>query len=270
MIAQEQYLVVAESASSETGPSQMGPIADRLPSATYAWIVSFGSTRRHRPAPRPSPRLAEEAAVYVAVEGGLHRASLEAVELGAGIEQIGQLDHRCADRQQRAGRQCLQVEAAGRNVLAWAAGGVTVERRLHEALLKPVKLDARIAYTGELDQGVTGGEARAGGEGEKVEAAGGDVLAHVAGFHSEAGGVQLVEQLGVDQVDLPQVGLGGVAGDAGAVLHGFAGVRVAFDTEAGDQAYGERWLLAGAWRARALTPPGPEPDCAHYRCSSRV
>ena len=50
---------------------------------------------------------------------------------------------------------------------------------------------------------------RAGRQAEQIEAARRDVLAHLPGRHGEAGGAQLVVQLGVDQVDLAQVRLVG-------------------------------------------------------------
>jgi hypothetical protein len=103
-----------------------------------------------------------------------------------------------------------------------------------------------LRQAGHLDRRCADQQAGAGGEGEEVEAACRDVLAHVAGLHIEAGRVELIVQLSVDQVDLAQVGLGRVAGGAGAVLHGLAGVRVAFDAEAGDQADRESRRLAEA------------------------
>ena len=63
--------------------------------------------------------------------------------------------------------------------------------------------------------------------------AGRDVLAHLPRRHGEAGGAQLVVQLGVDQVHLAQVGLGRVARHPRAVLDGHALMRVALDAEPG-------------------------------------
>ena len=88
----------------------------------------------------------------------------------------------------------------------------------------------------------------AGGQREQVHAAGGDVLAHLAGRDVEAAGRQLVVQLGVDQVHLAQVGLRRVAPHARAVLHGRAGVGVAFHAEALEQA--DR-LPRSPWAERA-------------------
>ena len=58
-----------------------------------------------------------------------------------------------------------------------------------------------------------------------------DVLAHQPRRHVEAGGAQLVVELGVDQVHLPQVRLGRVTPHARAVLDRLADVRVTVDAE---------------------------------------
>lgn len=63
-----------------------------------------------------------------------------------------------------------------------------------------------------------------------------DVLAHFAGADKEALEAKLIEECGMDKVDLAEVWLRRVAGDAGAMLHGLAGVGIAFDAEAGDEA----------------------------------
>jgi hypothetical protein len=70
---------------------------------------------------------------------------------------------------------------------------------------------------------------------QQVDPARRHVLAHLAGPHLEAAPRELLVQLGVDQVDLAQVGLGGVAADPRAVLDGRAGVGVALHAEALDQ-----------------------------------
>ena len=69
----------------------------------------------------------------------------------------------------------------------------------------------------------------------EVDAGRGDVLAEVSRSDLEPGRPQLVEELGVDQVDLAQVGRVGVLADAGAVLHGGALVGVALDAAPGEQ-----------------------------------
>lgn len=119
------------------------------------------------------------------------------------------------------------------------AVAVAAEDGLHEAGLYAVELVTGVAEAGDLDDGAGAQpEPDAGREGEQIEAASGDVLAHEAGGDGEAGGAQFVEKFGVDDVDLAEVWLGGVSGDAGAVLDGLTQVGVAFDAEACEQADG--------------------------------
>ena len=83
----------------------------------------------------------------------------------------------------------------------------------------PIQLSARIAQARHLDhRRVAQAQPGAGRQPQQVDAAGGDVLAHLPGHHREPGGPELLVQLGVDQVHLAQVGLVRVAGDARAVL----------------------------------------------------
>jgi hypothetical protein len=65
------------------------------------------------------------------------------------------------------------------------------------------------------------------GQGEQeIDAPRGDVLSHLPGTHGKPSPAELVVQLGRDQVQLPQIGLTRVVGDARAVLHRHAHVRV--------------------------------------------
>jgi len=79
-----------------------------------------------------------------------------------------------------------------------------------------VELGAWVAQPGDLDHRLSAGDVGSApvGSASKVDAAGGDVLAHDAGRHREPGGDQRVMQLGMDEVDLPQIGLARVAPDA--------------------------------------------------------
>ncbi|KPV48361.1 hypothetical protein SE17_38480 [Kouleothrix aurantiaca] len=70
-------------------------------------------------------------------------------------------------------------------------------------------------------------EARAVRQPQQVDPAGRNIFAHIASPHAKPGRAQLVVQLAVDQMHLPQVRLRGVGGDARAVLHGDAQVRIA-------------------------------------------
>src|SRR3546814_8316106 len=90
-----------------------------------------------------------------------------------------------------------------------------------------------------------------------------DVLADLARPDVEPLRLQLVEQFGVDQVDLPEVRLGRVARDARAVLHRLAEMRVAGDTEAGDEA--DLGLIGLAERVRGAA--ADRDDSRHAYCS---
>lgn len=116
------------------------------------------------------------------------------------------------------------------------AGVVAVEHRRHQAGLQPVELQARVAQAGDLHHGF-GPEVKAGAgrKSEEVDATGGDVLAHVASGHPEPGRSQLVEQLGVDEVDLAQVGGSRISGHSGSMLHGDAHVGVTLHTPPGKE-----------------------------------
>ena len=78
--------------------------------------------------------------------------------------------------------------------------------------MEPVELRAGVAEPGHLDDRLRAEvEPRPAPEREQVDAACGDVLAHRAGTDGEAGDRELVVQLAVDQVHLPQVRLRRVA-----------------------------------------------------------
>src|SRR5215468_4404509 len=80
----------------------------------------------HRPAgqhDRHDAGLAHEPAARVALEGGLHQARGDPVELGARIAEAGHLDQRAlAQAEARARRQGQEIDAASRDVLAHLAG----------------------------------------------------------------------------------------------------------------------------------------------------
>jgi hypothetical protein len=65
------------------------------------------------------------------------------------------------------------------------------------------------------------------GQGElEIDAPHGDVLSQLPRRHGKPSPVELVVQLSRDQVQLPQIGLTRVAGDARAVLHRHSHVHV--------------------------------------------
>jgi hypothetical protein len=78
-------------------------------------------------------------------------------------------------------------------------------------------------------------QSRAGRQGEQIDAAGGDVLAHLSRGHGEARATQLVVQFGVKQVHLAQVGLTRVARHTRAMLDGPAEMGVSLHAEPCEQ-----------------------------------
>ncbi len=92
----------------------------------------------------------------------------------------------------------------------------------------------------------------AGREPEEVETACRDVLAHLAGSYGKTPGSELFVQLGVDQVNLPEVGRGGVSCHAAAVAHGRTRVHVAFNAETGKQPDARSRRLREGVRATAV------------------
>src|ERR1017187_4378966 len=129
------------------------------------------------------------------------------------------------------------------------SSSVPAQHGLQQARLEVVYLIAGVAQAGDLDHGLrTQAQPSAGRQREQGDAAGGDVLAHVARRYGEPGGTQLVVQLSVDQMDLAQVGLAGVARYPRSVLHCAALMRVAFHSEALDQPDHRARLLAEGMR----------------------
>ena len=121
------------------------------------------------------------------------------------------------------------------------AGGVArAPEVLLEAGAEGVDLRAGGAEAGDFEDGGGGGvgadeEVGAEWEAEEVEAAGEEVFAQFAGGEGEAFGGQLVEHLGGEEVDLAEVGSGGVLALEVEVLDGAAAVGVAFDAFVGDE-----------------------------------
>ncbi len=93
---------------------------------------------------------------------------------------------------------------------------------------------ARIAQTGHLKHRfVSNSEQRAPWQGEEIDASRGDVFSELSRTNAKTLRVQLVEQLGVDQVNLTKVRLVGVNPDAGPVLDKRPLMPIALDAEAG-------------------------------------
>ena len=89
-------------------------------------------------------------------------------------------------------------------------------------------------------------ESGAGGQIEKIEAGRGDVLTHVAGMEVKGGDGGIGEELGVEEMDLGEVGASGVFSDVVEVLDGLPEVGVALDAEAGEEVNGGLRVLGEA------------------------
>jgi hypothetical protein len=110
---------------------------------------------------------------------------------------------------------------------------VAPERCRHQPDLDAVQLCAGITQPGYLDNCRRAQmQPCAGRQSQQIDAVGRDVLAHLPGCDGEAGFPQFVMQLGMDQMHLPHIGLGGVARHPRAVFDGRTEMRVAFDPEA--------------------------------------
>src|ERR1035438_1205380 len=85
---------------------------------------------------------------------------------------------------------------------------------------------------------------RAGRQGQEIDARRGDVLPEIASLDHEALCPQFVEEFGVDQMHLAQIGLCRIFADARTMLDRLAHMRVAGDAEALQEAYAETRRLA--------------------------
>ena len=113
---------------------------------------------------------------------------------------------------------------------------VAVEHGGQEAFLKTVDLNAGIAQARQFhDGGSTEMQLRANGKGEQVDAARGDVLAHLSGRDGIAFCGQFPEEFRVNEMNLAQVRLQGIGGDAGAVPDRFSRMGVTLDAEPGNK-----------------------------------
>jgi hypothetical protein len=102
-------------------------------------------------------------------------------------------------------------------------------------------------------------------------------IEHIFKNDIEASRVQLVEQLGVNEMDLPEVRLRRVDRDAGAVLHRFAAMGVALDAETGQKPNRALHRLAEAMphrrahrdHCRGHPPSSQASPNRHCECSLR-
>jgi hypothetical protein len=114
--------------------------------------------------------------------------------------------------------------------------GRALEDGGHETGLKMIELDAGVTQAGDSYYcRLAQAKLRSCGELEKFNALGGDVLAEVAVGDCKPLRCELIEELAVQKVNLPQVRLGGVLRDARPVLHGDSSMCIAVDTEPRDE-----------------------------------
>jgi hypothetical protein len=111
---------------------------------------------------------------------------------------------------------------------------------LLEAGVEGFDLGAGGAEAGDFEDGccfgfLTDVELGAAGQGEEIDAFGEEVFAQVAGVEREAESGEFDELFGGEEVDLSEVGGGGVFALAVEVLDGGAAVGVVFDAFAGDE-----------------------------------
>jgi len=112
----------------------------------------------------------------------------------------------------------------------------TVQNGLQQAGHELVDLGTRVAQTGHLHHSVRSEpKLRTPGQGEQVDASCRNILAQLTRSDLEALLPQLVEQLCLDQVDLPKVGLRRIRRHTGTVLHRDTRVRVTGDSESRQQ-----------------------------------
>lgn len=114
--------------------------------------------------------------------------------------------------------------------------GAAAEDSPHQVRTEAVHLDAGCAQTCELDDG-SGSQMEAGrvGQGEEFEVRDSDVLAQLTGGKQEAEGPKVLEEAGLQEVNLSEVGLRRIATSEIAVLNRGTAVRVAAYAQAGQE-----------------------------------
>lgn len=114
--------------------------------------------------------------------------------------------------------------------------GVWGERSGHQARMEAVHLSAGGAQAGQLeDRGGAEVETGGGGQAQKIDAGGGDVLAEVAGLEMETEGAEVCEEGGLQEMNLGEVGLPRVSPSLIPVPDGGAAVSVSVDAQAGEE-----------------------------------
>ena len=110
--------------------------------------------------------------------------------------------------------------------------GIAVGDSLQQPWLEDFDLRARVTESGHLEHdGRAEVQPCAARQPEQVQALRRDVLTELTRTDIEALGAQLLEQLGVHQVHLAEVGLRRIGGYTGAVLHGHPSMGVSDDAD---------------------------------------
>jgi len=122
---------------------------------------------------------------------------------------------------------------------------VSADDVAEQAGAETVDLHTRISQAGDLDNcRRTQPESRADGQLEQRDSSRRDILAEIAGSHFEPSRAELVVQLSVDEMDLAEVGLRGIARNARKVFHRYALMRVVLDAKPFNQSNRRLILLA--------------------------
>jgi hypothetical protein len=105
-----------------------------------------------------------------------------------------------------------------------------------QSWFESINLLARISKTGDADHGVVAEvEQRAFGKGEQVDAPCRNVLAQLPRLNLVAGCCHFVEKLRMDQMQLSQVGLRGIARNPREVLNGCPSMGITLDSPSRNQ-----------------------------------
>ena len=124
---------------------------------------------------------------------------------------------------------------------------VTIQCRGHQAGHEAVELDTGISKACDLDESRRPKtQASTGGQREKINAARRDVFSDVARRYRKALASQLLKMLGVDKMDLPQVGHCGISPHTRPVLHRRAQMGISIDPQSRYEANGVAPALAEA------------------------
>jgi hypothetical protein len=109
--------------------------------------------------------------------------------------------------------------------------GSPADHRREQPTLKSLDLDTRISQAGHLEHRLSDPQDRTLRQGQQIDAAGRNVLAEITGLHPETPQLQFIEELGMNQVHLTQIRLGGIDSNPRPVLYIAPLVRVPFHTQ---------------------------------------